>query len=365
MQRDGHPLASFLGWEIPSVLLAAISFVYGVACKIRVWSFRAGILRSRRLDCKVLSVGNLTTGGTGKTPIVIALAEYLSRKGISCAVLSRGYMGRRAEDIKWVSDGRAILTGPREAGDEPYLMAMRLTGVPIVVGADRFRAGTQLLRRHRVDIALLDDAYQHLYLHRDINLLLIDGTLPFGPGPFQGRLLPRGTLREPLSHIGRASAILVTRMEQTSSWNDIERMLRGLSPAVPIFRVYFNPTVLIHLESGEEAAPSLLKDQIVVTASGIGRPESFRFFLERLGAKVRGNLEWRDHHEYSRADVADMISVARERGAGYVVTTEKDGVKLKKFLKPSDPVWTLRVEVDRIEDAEAWERFISERIGIH
>lgn len=347
------------------LFLSVLSALYGWICGVRILMFRWGVLRTRRLNTLVISVGNLTAGGTGKTPLVIALAGILSRRGMRPAVLSRGYKRQRREPVKWVSDGRSILADPREAGDEPYLLATRLTGIPVVVGADRYRAGRELLHRCRVNAILLDDGYQHLYLHRDVNLLLIDGTLPFGPGPAGGRLLPRGTLREPLSAMRRASAVLVSRMEQTGRWDEIHRAVQALHPGVPVFRVFFRPTALIHVLSGEEGEPGRLKDRSVVAASGIGRPDTFRFFLEGVGAKMSAALEWEDHHDYSAADVGRMLAVARGRNADFVVTTEKDAVKIKKHLRSQDPVWALRVEVDRIEDSKSWERFIGERIGIH
>ncbi len=374
-------------------LLTLVSIVYGSICWLRLLLYRVGLFRTRRLGTLVISVGNLTAGGTGKTPLVIALAEYLRRKGLQVGVLSRGYKGQRSEDLQWVSDGQKLLASPAEVGEEPYLIASRLKGIPVVVAKDRYRSGQSLLERFKLDAIFLDDGFQHLRLHRDINLLLIDGTQPFGPLQSAGKLLPRGFLRESPWGIQRASAVLVSRMEQCRQGQEVIRQIRSYNPQVPVFQIFSRPTMLINLASGQERDAVSLKGQSVLAFSGVGNPTSFRFFLERLGAKVVAEMVFEDHHRYTFQDIKDLIRNAREAGADLLVTTEKDGVKVREFLEQgqasgfasdwpgregiggataprvsphqiANSVWALRIDLERIEDPQAWEQFIREHVKI-
>jgi tetraacyldisaccharide 4'-kinase len=338
--------------------LIILSFIYGGVISLRIYLYRKGLFKVKRLGATVISIGNLTVGGTGKTPLVIALAEDLSRKGFKVGVLSRGYKGRRSRDLQWVSDGHGLLADPDQVGEEPYLIASRLKGVPVVVGKDRYRSGRSLLSRFKLDTIILDDGFQHLKLDRDINLLVIDGTLPFGFPQGEGRLLPRGTLRESPKGIKRASAVLVSRMEQSDQWGQIVQQVRFHHPDVPMFKVFFKPLSLINLSSEEHESLAFLKGRSVLCFSGIGHPASFRVFLERLGAKVLHEAAFEDHHRYTGRDIDSLIHTAREKGAEILVTTEKDGVKIRRFLNQTDPVWTLRMDIDRIEDRQAWDNFI-------
>ena len=344
--------------------LALLSFVYGGLCWLRLFLNQIGLLKIKRLNIPVISVGNLTVGGTGKTPLVIALAEYLSRKGLKVGVLSRGYKGRRKMDLEWVSDGQRLIADPSQVGEEPYLIASRLRQVPVVVGRDRYESGQRLLEGFNADVILLDDGFQHLQLHRDMNLLIIDGTLPFGHSHSNGWLLPRGILRESLWGMRRASAVLVSRMEQCQQWAEIVRQIRHYHPQVPVFGVYFKPTGLIHLKSGQGKDTASLKEQSVLAFSGIGRPASFRFFLEQLGAQVIREVVFEDHHRYTLQEIRELLKMAGTERCEILVTTEKDGVKVREFLNQDDPIWALRVDLDRIEDHQAWEQLIREHIKI-
>ena len=360
-------------------VLLLLSYFYGVLCRIRIFMYRFGLLKTRRLEALVISVGNLTVGGTGKTPLVIALAETLQGLGLRVGILSRGYRGRRVRDLQWVSEGQQPLSPPSEVGDEPYLMARRLRDVPVLVGTDRFEAGREMLKRFKPDVILLDDAFQHLKLHRDVNLLVIDGTAPFGPsasgatlgsgassvtGVSGGHLLPRGMLREPLEALGRASAVLVSRMEQSERYPEIARRIQSIHPGVPVFQVFFRPISLLHPVTGEDGELTVLNGRSVLAFSGIGRPGSFRFFLERLGAKVVREEVFVDHHPYSVRDVKRLLDQALKCGSDFLVTTEKDGVKVRELFGPDDPVWVLKIGLERIEDERNWKQFIRERVKV-
>ncbi|MCP4686641.1 MAG: tetraacyldisaccharide 4'-kinase, partial [Desulfobacterales bacterium] len=196
-----------------SAFLSLASILYGGVTKIRTECFRKGLFITKRLPCKVISVGNITVGGTGKTPMAIYVARLLQKLGRSPAIISRGYKGGAESAGGVVSDGRAILLGPDASGDEPYLMASALPNIPVLVGKDRFTAGERAIREFHPDVIVLDDAFQHLRLSRDVNLALLDHRRPFG----NARLLPRGPLREPLSALSRADAYLITRADAPPS----------------------------------------------------------------------------------------------------------------------------------------------------
>ena len=254
-----------------------------------------------------------------------------------------------------VSVGEKILEKVSSVGDEPYLMAERLKGIPIVVSADRFKGCQWLVERFRVDIILLDDGFQHLRLHRDLNLLLVDATNPFG----NGALLPRGSLREPVSEVRRADLVIFTRSENGSDameWiSEIERFGR------PCLRSRFQPTGLIQLHTGLFRPVADLKGRPVVALCGIGNPASFFHLLNTLGAEVKEQLIFKDHHRYQELDWTKIKKKVEEAGVKWVVTTEKDAVKIKDFLPADFEVWVVRVEVAFWEGAEKWESLLFQK----
>src|SRR3972149_9569915 len=195
------------GNPIFSSLLLILSWFYGLGHRLRLALYNRGILKTKNLSIPVISIGNLTAGGTGKTPTIIMIAELLKGMGKKVAVLSRGYKGKAEGEINVVSDGDKILLNPLESGDEPYMMAARLKGIPVITGSDRYKTGKYAIEKFGTKIILLDDGYQHVQLDRNFNILLLDSNSPFG----NGYLLPRGTLREPPSYINRADVIILTK----------------------------------------------------------------------------------------------------------------------------------------------------------
>lgn len=317
----------------PHALLYAASLAYGLGVRARLFSYRSGIFPTHRIPAKVVSVGNLTVGGTGKTPVTIFLAEFFRRDGKRVAVLSRGY-GGSARGVSVVSDTEGVLMGPAEAGDEPYLMAARLPGVPVVVSPDRVKAGLFALERFSPHVIILDDAFQHVRLERDINIVLMDSKEGFG----NGYLLPRGVLREPVSGLKRADFALVKGGKPEGRTLELLR-----EHSVPYIVFSYRPDSLYDVDSGRELALESLRGQKVVAVSGIAKPGSFLNSLDELGCVVSSSLEFPDHHSYTDADSSAIAEKAR--GADLVVTTEKDGVKLKGMEKRT-PVFALRVKVD-------------------
>ncbi len=335
-------------WLEPALLL--VSLLYGVVIRLRLYLYRLNIFRTKKLPCRVISVGNITVGGTGKTPTVIHIARLLKARGMRPAIVSRGYGRKRESDILTVSDGRNIPLDADRGGDEPFLIACKLPGVPVVVGADRYEAGMHAINELRPDVVVLDDGYQHIRLMRDLNIALLDGEDAFG----KGRLFPAGTLREPLSALRRAELVLVTKTDRTSDVERIGRTVRNYTNA-PIFTARLTPIDLVDAETGEARELGTLRNTTVLAFSGIARPSSFFTSLQELGARLVDAVPFPDHHRYTSGDLAEIRRKAADLRVDLIVTTEKDAVRLRPF-RPRD-VWSLRIEQHIIESGE-WERAI-------
>lgn len=337
--------------------LALGSAVYGLG--VRLHGVRLARRGVKRLPGFVLSIGNLTAGGAGKTPATCTLAQWALQKGYRIAVLSRGYGGRRKGRVLVVSDGHEVCAGPDEAGDEPVLLARRLPGVPVVVSQDRFQAGQTAHESFGTDFYILDDGFQHRALARDLDLVLVDARDPVG----NGRLLPWGPLREPAHHVTRAHAVLLTRAE---AWGP------GHSPAEqwlsrfrhgPCFRSVHEPGPLVQTATGQERWASCLRGMPVVAFCGIARPGAFRETLESLGAEVRAFRGYRDHHPYSRREVQELAALRKEQGAELLVTTEKDWVRSMPMLAEDPHAAFLRVTLEMGSGRETLFRMIQGQIG--
>ncbi len=296
-----------------------------------------------QLPCPVISVGNITVGGTGKTPLVIALAEGLRERGIPVAILSRGYKGEKVSG-SIVSDGKTIYLSAEEAGDEPYLMATRLRDTPILIGKNRFANGKIALQRFGNQGILLDDGFQHLQLHRDLNLLLVDSTIGFG----DHHLLPRGILREPLAHLRRADLFVLTKVESPEACQPLENLLKKIHPSAPVFHSSYEASGLIGTH-GEWEDLSFLKGKNVLALSGIANPSSFLSLLKKSGMKVIKEAIFPDHYRYTQKDI---VSIEKKgKGADWIVTTEKDIVRMADLEIGRLPVRALRIEMKLWEEA--------------
>lgn len=313
-------------------LLYPLSLAYCAAVKARALLYGFNILPSHSLPRKIVSIGNITVGGTGKTPVVIFLAEFYRRSGKRVAVLSRGYKGsNRGGAI--VSDGERLLLGPREAGDEPYLIASRLKGVPVAVCPDRVAGGRMLIERFSPDVIILDDAFQHIRLKRDVNIVLIDSREGFGPG----YLLPRGILREPVSALKRADFALVKNGPATGAeWEALQRY------SVPSIAFRYKASTAYDIDSGEELGVNALAGKKTLAVSGIANPSSFADTLAGLGIKVARTFTFPDHHSYIEKDINEIENAA---SGAVVITTEKDGVKLRGMFRKTR-VYALRIDAE-------------------
>ena len=313
---------------------------YGVIARLRALLYDWGWFEQRRLPVYVLSVGNLTLGGTGKTPVVIALVDWLLAQGKRVAILSRGYRRTSTAQYLLVSDGDRLLVGPQEAGDEPFMMAQRCPKAIVAVGADRYELGDWILARFPVDCLVLDDGFQHRGLYRDMNLLLIDATDVEG----LAALVPAGRLREPLRAAARATAIVVTRADVPAQVTAVCRKLRAALGSMPdSIQAVFRPEGLVSVVTGALQPLSWSKGKTAVLCSGVGNAGSFRALVERMGIQILGEVAYADHHAYTSQDVDRLRAKAVELRAELIVTTEKDACKLAELLQPTDSWWAVRL----------------------
>jgi len=340
------------------MLLSVLSPLYRLAVEVRLRLYRAGILHTHRLPHPVVSVGNLTTGGTGKTPLVMYLAQTLKHGGLHPAILTRGYKGKAEQAGGLVSDGSRILLDADESGDEAHLMASKLEGVPIAAGKTRYQTAG-LVPGFGVDsklLFLLDDAYQHLQLRRDLNILVLDATDPFG----SGRLLPGGRLREPLSAMSRADLIIVTRAHLPFDVESLETEIRLRNRLAKISYFYHDAVGVAELTTGRVLPLRHLFQKKVVALSGIGNPRVFLQDLNHYQLDVVTKFSFRDHYRFTRQDVETVEKAGQLAGADAVVTTEKDAVRLDCSTARL-PFYALQIQA-RPEDSEKFDRDFLEEV---
>ncbi len=343
-----------------ALLLGFLSVLYKFLVSFRNLLFDYGILRVTKLSCPVISIGNITVGGTGKTPLVINLARYFQHKGFSPAVVTRGYGGKRRSGVTLVSNKKDILSDHETVGEEAILLARRLPGVPVLVAPQRVQAGPPAREMFQADLLILDDAFQHRRIFRDLNIVLLDYLRPFG----NGWLLPRGTLRETPAGLKRADAIVYTGLNYPAANNvDPESISINSSINAPRFIACHKPTALFPLAGGQSWPPEILSGKTVCLFSGIGSPEGFRNTVESLGALVTACKIFPDHHIYRQEDLVEINNLFQEKQADFLVTTEKDAVKLADFPQYYHPCHVLRVDLEIIPDQQAnWSQILT-RLG--
>jgi tetraacyldisaccharide 4'-kinase len=316
-------------WTPP---LACCSAVYSVAVQMRLGAYKRGLCKGRSLPGFTVSVGNLTAGGTGKTPAVVMLGRWAREQGKRVSVLSRGYGAQGGQDLLEVSDGKRMCTDVRLAGDEPSLIAREVPGVSVIVSHSRYRAGMYAHKRFGADFFILDDGFQHLGLKRDLDLLLMDAKDPIG----NGHLLPWGPLREPMKQIKRADAVILTRAGDNTEASKRPAFLRDRFPSMPVFRADHQPHALIFPHSEKVCPPEFLNNKRVAGFAGIAHPEYFKKTLGQLGADVVEFTPFKDHYPFTPGDVERLIRLKNAVQAHYLVTTEKDWMRIAS-LGPADP----------------------------
>lgn len=350
--------------------LWVLSWLFHAAVQFRLWLYRKGIFRPHALGCQVISIGNLTVGGTGKTPIVEVFARTLQQSGRKVAILSRGY--RKEEDplLKrlWrrltfdvqespprvVSDGQRLLLDSALSGDEPFMLAQNLPEVAVIVDANRVKAGKYAVRKLGCDTLILDDGFQYLHLKHRLDIVLVDRTNPFG----NRHLLPRGILREPISNINRAGFIFITKSNGDGA-AELKQTLRRHNPHAEISECRHSAKYLQDIFTKERVPLDYLKGLPVAAISGIASPKGFEDELIRLGARVLYHKRYADHHRYTQLEIIDVINKGIQRGARIIITTEKDAVRFPMLERRDLPLYFLRVEIEMLTGAEEFRAWIN------
>ena len=356
--------------------LRLLSHVYLWIVQLRLYLYRTRILKQRQLGCLVISIGNLTVGGTGKTPVVEKFARALAKGGRRVAILSRGYKSvdtrkkrtwwekilRRGYDHppRLVSNGRRILLDSATSGDEPYMLAANLKGVAIVVDKDRVKAGLHAIKELRADTLLLDDGLQYLHLKHRLDIVLIDRQAPFG----NEYLLPRGTLREPPKNLSRANYIFITKCNGEPNDELIAR-IRGYNRTAEIIECAHKPLYLRHLYHDGRLPLDYLKGLYIGSVCGIAAPESFENGLRALGARIELSRKFADHHRYTEAELQSFLQRCVKRDVSAVITTEKDAVRFPMIEPLPIPVYYLRVEIEILKGDETWEQCVQRICSPH
>ena len=342
------------GWErgftsAETPLVGALSQGYRCLLGAREWLYTRQVLRSRRLDRPVVAIGNLTVGGTGKTPAVMLAVETLQELGHRPAVVSRGY-GRRTEGVQVVADTASIRLEPQDAGDEPFLLARRLPGVPVVVGANRADAAALAIRRFDATAIVLDDGFQHRTLAKDLEIVMARADRPWG----NGRLLPAGPLREPLTALARADLVVATGAASVEDAAEVQREVARHTRGVPVVPAVYVATECWDARRMQAAPLDALRGARVLAFAGIGAPAGFVRTLAEVGATPLDIVTFGDHHWYAPAELGALADRARILGADALVTTEKDWARLLRLRLPTMPLWVVSVRLELRGGADAW-----------
>ena len=364
LERRYGRRADVLRW-----ILHGLAAIYRVIVQLRLAVYRNRYFRPRSLGCLVISVGNLTVGGTGKTPVVEMLARALQAGGRRVAILSRGYKSVprplllrlwdaafKQESVfapRVVSDGNSLLLDSRTAGDEPFMLANNLRGVVVLVDPDRVTSGKYAIEHFGADTLLLDDGFQYVRMRHGIEVALIDSQAPFG----NEFLLPRGTLREPPGNLRRATHIFLTKCASRENAQLVAR-IRKYNRTADVIECAHSPRHLRNFVTGEVKPLEFLNGLEIGSICWIAMPESFENALTGLGAKIAVSKFYTDHHRYSLREIENFIRRCGRRGLAAIVTTEKDVVRIPRILEAEVPIYYLRVEIEILAGQESWVRFV-------
>jgi len=339
------------------------SKLYTLGIKFYRFLYNVRILRDTTLGVQVIAIGNLTWGGTGKTPVVEKFARELRDAGRTVAILSRGYRSkpsplhqslfdrllfrRDSTPPRVVSDGKSLLLDSEMAGDEPHMLASNLKDVVVLVDKDRVKSGRYAIEKYGCDTLLLDDGFQNWKLAgRRHDVVLIDRQEPFG----NEHLIPRGSLREPPSHLLRANTIFITKSDGNTA--ELRRRITALNPTAPIIECIHSPMYLEDVFTGERKTLDFIKGRKVASLSGIAQPESFEQSLVKIGSELVYSKRFADHHRFSQQEILNAINRGKKRQAEIIVTTQKDAVRFPKLDRRDLPILFMRVEINIVSGAD-------------
>jgi tetraacyldisaccharide 4'-kinase len=348
--------------KLTRAILFGGSKVFQVIVKLRRWLYNVRILRDKTLGVQVIAIGNLTVGGTGKTPVVEKFARELRDAGRNVAILSRGYRSKPAplhrkflnkillrEDQtppRIVSDGKSLLLDSETAGDEPYMLASNLKDVVVLVDKDRVKSGRYAIEKFGCDTLLLDDGFQYWHLRgRRHDVVLIDRQQPFG----NEHLLPRGTLREPPSHLARAHTIFITKSDGNTA--ELRERIAKLNSTAAVIECVHRPLYLEDVFTGERRVLEIVRGKKVASLSGIAQPESFEQSLGKLGGELVYSKRFADHHRFTQQEILNAINRSKKRQAELIITTQKDAVRFPKIDRRDLPFYFMRVEIQIVAGA--------------
>lgn len=354
MSRPSASVRLARGWDEgfppgPALLLGALAGGYRRLLEARAWLYDRGVLRSQALPCPVVSVGNLTVGGTGKTPAVELAVRTLGELGHRPAVVSRGYR-RQSRGVQVVADTASIRLDPEDAGDEPFLLARRLPRIPVIVGAHRYQAARLAVERFHATAVVLDDGFQHKTLVKDLEIVMTRARHPWG----NGRLLPGGPLREPLAALSRAHLIVATGARTAMDLEELRSAAARWAPHVPVLTARYAPVECWEAERTRARPLDSLAGARLVAFAGIASPRAFGATLDDLGVVVLEEIAYPDHHWYSPDDIRRLSLRARQLGAEGLVTTEKDWVRLRRQPLPGHPLYVISVQLELLTGGDVW-----------
>ncbi len=359
--------------KLVKILLAILSALFGWIVQLRLNLYRAGIFRTKSLGCRIVSIGNITVGGTGKTPAVELFARALQKEGRKVAVISRGYRSSsrfrikrfikkllllmpKDKQIKVVSDGKKIFLNSYLGGDEPYMLAKNLPGVVVVVDKDRVKAGQYAIEKYGVDTIVLDDGFQYLSLNPRYDVVLVDTTNPFG----NGHMLPRGILRESLENLSRAGLFMLTKAQPGQDLSVLKSKIRQYNFNADFIECQHRAVSFISIENGLEKPLSFIKGKRVGVVSAIADPAGFEKRVEALGGEVVDSCRFQDHHRFSVKELREIEKNFKDKDVSVLITTEKDAVRFPKTSSQKGiEMYYLRVEMQILNGEEDFKNCIS------
>ena len=347
-----------LGIRILRMVATVVAWSYDKLIIFRNFLFDLRILKVHKLSCPVISVGNLAVGGTGKTPMVIWLARFLSEEGWRVGVVSRGYKGEETEKVLVVSDGRNILAGSDISGDEPQLLARRLPGIPVLCSTKRALAAEAAVEQFRCEVVILDDGFQHRFVARNLDIVMFDSRYPFG----DGSLFPRGILREQTTALTRAQVLVLSRFDGSEQAEQSHKNLVGQWPDKTIVTAAHRATHLFKATTQKELPLSSVENKRLAAFAGIGRPDDFFRTVRDLGADLVHTTALPDHHPLTIELLASLVEEASEQKPELWLTTEKDWVRLPSDLPDSMELMILAVEIDLDGDSSLLKAVVQESL---